>query len=160
MAATAAQIAELRRKVAEPTTTTYSDVLLTDFIERYAVPDSRGLEPAYLDYTTTPPTWTENESWIATYDLNAAAAEIWEEKAAAVACSTDFDADGGSYSLSQRHAQYLKQAQRFRSRSCPGALRMARVERVVGRDGTQYETTPIVDALNNGTALNAPDQTP
>ena len=41
----AADLARLRRMTAEPNTTTYSDVLLTDAIERYPVMDSDGNWP-------------------------------------------------------------------------------------------------------------------
>lgn len=50
-------------------------------------------------------------------DLNATAAEIWDEKAAAVAASFDFEADGGKYTQSQLVAQYGMMAAKFRSRA-------------------------------------------
>ena len=117
MTATAAQIAELRRMTAEPTTTTYSDVLLTAFIERYPRIDANGEDPFEWDTSTTPPTRDDNDDWTATYDLNAAAADVWTEKASAAAADFDFTADGGTYHRSQRYEQYMKQARYHRSRA-------------------------------------------
>lgn len=157
MSASVTDIAELRRMIAEPTTATYSDVLLASLIERRVVPDARGVDPLVLDYTTSPPTWTASTLWIPTYDLNACAADIWEEKAAAVACQIDYTADGASNAMSQRHKQFSATAQRFRSRSCPGALRMARVELVRDASGGLVEMTPIVDRAQYSNVLNAPE---
>jgi hypothetical protein len=113
MAASAEQIAELRRKVAEPTTEAYSDSALAAYIERYAVTDSDGYEPDEAD-------------WTATYDLNAAAAEVWEEKASAVAADYTVIADGAVMTRSQRYEQYAKQAKRYRSRSRIRSIRIRR----------------------------------
>ncbi len=60
------------------------------------------------------------------YDLNAAAADIWEQKAAHVANRFDFEADGGRYSVSKLVEQYERQAQRFRAKSGPVVGRMIR----------------------------------
>jgi len=119
MSATAAQIAQLRRMVAEADDTTYDDDALAGYIEAYPRLDERGEEPYTWDTSTEPPSEDENESWIPTYDLNAAAADIWEEKAAAVASEYNFSADGGKYDLSKKHEQYLKMARRYSSKRCP-----------------------------------------
>jgi hypothetical protein len=145
MSASATEKATLRRMVNEPTTATYSDVLITAFIEDHPVPDARGVDPWQWDYTTTPPTREANENWIATYDLNAAAAEIWEEKAAAVACDFTIEADGAKLNRNQVYEQYMKISQRFRSRRVPGVLNTVRLERVLTEDGAVMETTPILD---------------
>ena len=50
-------------------------------------------------------------------DLWAAAADVWEEKAAGVAAAYDFSADGHSLSRSQLPTQYLRQATMCRSRA-------------------------------------------
>ena len=118
MTATAAQIAEVRRMVAEPTTTTYSDALITTFIERYPHLDEYG-EPPYYKSSDVPPEQTANTDWVPTYDLHAAAGDIWEEKAAGVAHRVDFSADGGNYSMSNQYEQYMKQARNHRSRRMP-----------------------------------------
>ena len=117
MAATAAQIAQLRRMVAETTATvTYSDTYLTTYIEAHPMYDERGEEPYTWDSSTTPPTKVVNLDWIATYDLNAAAADIWDEKAAEVADQFDFSADGASHSLSQKYEHYQRRAAYYRAR--------------------------------------------
>jgi hypothetical protein len=103
MTVAAADIARLRRMVAEPTTTTYSDSVLSETIARYPVRDADGLAPTDTD-------------WTATYDLNAAASDVWSEKAAALATAFDFTADGGSFQRSQSAKQAQLMASYYRSR--------------------------------------------
>jgi len=119
MAATVAQVAELRRMVDEPTTDTYADSDLEDYIERYPVIDERGEVPYTWDTSTEPPTEEENDDWIDTYDLHRAAADIWQEKAATVAEDFDFKADGGQYSRSQVFQQNMQMARYHRARRRP-----------------------------------------
>lgn len=126
MGATAAQVARLRRMVNEPTTATYSDASIEEVIERYPVRDVRGVDWLDYDYTTTPPTATENANWMPTYDLYSAGAEIWQEKAAAVACAYATSADGVSLSRNQMYEQYLKQAAWCKSRAVPGCKKFIR----------------------------------
>lgn len=57
------------------------------------------------------------EGWEPTYDLNAAAADAWQMKAAAAAGDYDFSADGASYSRSQIVAQCLAMEDRYRKRA-------------------------------------------
>lgn len=116
MTATAAMITRVRRMVNETDDTTYDDTAIQTYIEDRPLLDERGQEPYTFDTSTEPPTQTDNDDWIATYDLHAAAADIWEEKAATVAACFDFDADGGSYKKSQQYEMYLKQARWHRSR--------------------------------------------
>lgn len=118
MGASLAEIAQLRRMVAEPTTTTYSDAQITAFIELYPMLDVNGALPT---------TWVEagdeetaNPDWIAVYNLNLAAADIWEEKAAAVASKFDFGPSGSSFKQSQLSTQYLKMAETYRNRRVNG----------------------------------------
>ena len=119
MAATAAQIARLRRMVNEPTTDTYTDDDLAGYIESYPRIDERGESPYTWDTSTEPPTQDVNDSWIPTYDLNAAAADIWQEKAAVLAQDYDFNADGGQYSRSQAYEHAMRQVRYYRSRRSP-----------------------------------------
>ena len=112
---TVAQIAALRRMVAEPTTTTYSDALLSSYIEKYPHLDEWGESP--LDAYG----WA-NTNWTPTYDLNAAAADIWEEKAVQVISKFDFSANGGTYNQSQQYEQMMKQARYHRSRRMPSTM--------------------------------------
>ena len=116
MSVTAAQIAQMRRMVAEPTATTYSDDLLEDIIELYPTIDELGTMPYYYVQSSGTPTKTDNDNWIPTYNLNAAAAQIWDEKAAAIANQYDFKADGGDYSRSQAFKHATEQAKYYRSR--------------------------------------------
>lgn len=118
---TAAQIAQLRRMVAEPLTTTYSDALLTTYIETYPHIDEQGELPYTLS-SDTPPTQEVNSNWIPNYDLHAAAGDCWEEKAAAVANLYDFAADGGNYSRSNQYEQYMAQARSHRARRMPSTM--------------------------------------
>lgn len=110
-----ALIDRLRRMTSEPTTTTYSDAAMAEYIELYPLEDARGEGP-WIESETTPGTLEENPDWIPTYDLNAAAADIWTEKGAAVAACYDFSADGGSYNRSQMIESAQKMARYFRSR--------------------------------------------
>lgn len=120
MAATAAQVARLRRMIAEPTTTTYSDADLSGWIEAYPVADDDGNDPDHAD-------------WTATYDIHAAASELWVEKAAAVAADFAFSADGGSYSRDQVYAQYMKQARHHAARRRAGTAKVYAVAGGVDR---------------------------
>lgn len=103
MPATDGMIARLRRMVNEPSTAVYSDDTLAEMIERFPLTDAFGYEP-------------DDDNWTETYDLNAAAADIWDEKAASLAHLYDFKADGGDYSRSQAQENAMKQARVYRSR--------------------------------------------
>lgn len=116
MAATAAMAAELRRMVDESTEDTYSDDLIDSIIEKFPLIDALGTDPRDIDYSTTPPTISEKDEWIPTYDLNAAAASIWEEKAAAIADEFSFKADGGSFSRKEKYDQFMAISRRFASK--------------------------------------------
>lgn len=111
MAATEAQVSKLRRMIAESDDTTYSDDDLATYIESWPLADSDGNEP-------------DDDDWTATYDLNAAASELWAEKAATVAMDYDFAADGGNYSRSQVHAQYTKQSRYYAARKAIGSVKI------------------------------------
>jgi len=120
MTVTAAQLAQLRRMIAESTEATYDDELVTAYIEKHKLLDERGQEPYTLDETTTPPSLDDNDEWIATYDLNAAAADIWEEKLSALigtGTQMDFAADGSNFRQSQVADQYRERARYYRSRA-------------------------------------------
>jgi hypothetical protein len=89
--------------VAEPTATTYSDVSLRDYIERKSLMDSDGNDPSEID-------------WTPTYDLNAAAAEIWQEKAAMIAAHYDVSVDGSTFHRSQALENAQKMARYYAAR--------------------------------------------
>jgi endonuclease/exonuclease/phosphatase family metal-dependent hydrolase len=104
VAVTAAQVARLRRLTAEPDGSNgYDDPTLTEIIERYPLVDVDG------------------------YDLNAAAADVWAEKAAVLAGDFDFSADGGQYSRSQAHQQAMQMSRYYRARRSPRTI-TARME--------------------------------
>ena len=110
MSASAADIADLREMIAEPTTTTYTDAQLATLVESFALIDANELEP-------------DDDSWTATYDLNTAAANIWGRKAAACAGLYDFSADGGTFHRSQAAKDMRAQARYYQARSAPSSLR-------------------------------------
>lgn len=117
MTATAAQIAELRRMVAEPETTTYTDVALQAYIERYPLMDELEEEPYSWLMVDGVKTKQVNTLWVPTYDMNAAAADVWQEKMASIsALAVDFSADGGNYSDSQAFDHAEKMMKFYRSR--------------------------------------------
>lgn len=124
MAATAAMIARVRRMTGLVGTSAaeYSDADLTTIIETYPLLDELGSEPYTWDSSTEPPTQEANDDWIPTYDLNAAAAAIWQERAASLADNFDFSADGGSYQRSQAYEQYMKQARFYMARRSARAV--------------------------------------
>lgn len=104
--------------VAEPTAANgYTDTVLSEAIERYPVTDAAGELP-------TDGSGNVNSAWTATYDLNSAAAEIWLEKAAALATAYDFTADGGSFSRSQMIAQAQGMAAYYRARRAARSIRL------------------------------------
>ena len=110
--------------VAEPTEDTYTDAAIAGYIETYPALDELGALPYTWDTSTPPPTKDINEDWIPTYDLNAAAADIWGEKAAGLVGDFDFSADGGSYQRSQVAAQYQQRERYYRARRKPGTLHL------------------------------------
>jgi len=116
MAATAAMVAELRRMINELDATTYDDDTLELYIERYPVLDVLGRDPQEISYLTSPPTLSEDSNWIPTYDLHAAAADIWQEKSATVAEDYNFTADGGTLARGDVQRHYQEQARFHLSR--------------------------------------------
>lgn len=118
---TAAQIAQVRRMVNEPTVATYTDATITTYIETYPLVDENSESPR-VPSATIPETMMVNPDWMATYDLHAAAADIWEEKAAVVSVDYDFGADGANLSRSQVYEQMMGQARYHRSRRSPKTI--------------------------------------
>lgn len=117
MAATAEMVEQLRRMIAEPTEATYSDALLTSWIESVPLTDVNGAEPFTDIYVFVGEvTRVVNQSWLPTYDLNAVAGAIWTEKAGLLAPNFDFSADGGNYSRSQAFEMAMKQSRFYLSR--------------------------------------------
>ena len=124
MAVSAADIAQLRRMCAlTEDDATYTDEVLAEYVARYPVPDSFGEFPYVYSYSTVPPTLQLNLLWSPTYDLHAAAARIWEEKAASYANRYDVNADGSNLQRSQLMQHALEQARYHRSRRKPSSFR-------------------------------------
>jgi len=115
----ASWVARLRRLVAESTIDTYTDIDMAEFVSRYPLDDADGYEPADI-------------GWAGNWDINQAAADVWEEKAAAVAANFDFAADGGDYKRSQAYAQAMQTARFFRARRQSGTLTMAATPKPAG----------------------------
>ena len=105
-------IAQLRRLTAEPIgASPYSDADLIEAIRRYPLSDAAGAAP-------------DESAWTGAWDIYQAAADICDEKAAAVAANFDFAADGGDYKRSQVYAQLTQLARRYRARRRAGTLTM------------------------------------
>lgn len=121
MAPTASQISQLRRMTAEPTTATYSDDTLEEYIERYSCVDENGESPR-VPSTSTPGEMMVNPYWTETYDLNSAAAAVWQEKAALVAHKHDFSADGASYTRSQMYEMCMNNVRWYLARRNPKTI--------------------------------------
>ena len=105
MAATAAEVKQLRRMTAEPTLENYDDDTLAGLIETQPLDDADGNAPTDAD-------------WTPTYDLNRTAALIWDEKAAKEADSYDFSqgsAGNATYKRSQLYTQAKGMARYLRS---------------------------------------------
>jgi hypothetical protein len=114
-------IGKLRRMTNEKTNTTYTDEEMTAYIEACPTTDENG-EPPRVPSTTTPGEMMVNSDWTATYDLHAAAAMIWEEKAAIATPNVDFEADGASYSDSQTFEQAMKMVRFHLARRNPSTI--------------------------------------
>ena len=123
MSATAAMVLELRRMVDEVASATYEEDTLETYIERYPVLDFLGTKPIEVDTSTSPPTLSENSDWIPSYDLHAAAADIWQEKSATVAEDYNFTADGSTLSRGDVQKQYMQQARYHLSRRTVKTMR-------------------------------------
>lgn len=126
MTATADEIARVRRMVAEPTVDTYTDDAIEAVIELYPMTDEFGQEPYVWTVDDGLPTRTNNEFWAPTYDLYAAAAEIWQEKAGLLVDHTDFSADGGNYSDSQKYDQAMKQVKFYLARRSARPIKLVK----------------------------------
>jgi hypothetical protein len=119
VSATAAMRTRLREYINEPRPDTYTDDELDTIIERYPVIDERGEVPYTWDTSTTPPTQDDNDDWVATYDLHAAAADIWDAKALGHIENYDYTADGATLNRSQVYQNMRRQANYHRSRRKP-----------------------------------------
>lgn len=102
MAPSDSDIARLRRITNEPDESTYTNEVLSEYLAAWPLVDDKGR-------TSTNTNWTE------AYDLHAAAADIWEEKAATFQTKHDFSADGASFSSSQLYQTAMQNAKHHRA---------------------------------------------
>lgn len=122
MAATDAQIAQLRRMCAlDDDDATYTDEVLTEAIEAFPLPDSYGREP-------------DHDDWDGSYDLNAAASRTWSEKAGALASKYTVIADGATLTRSQMFEQARKMARYYGARRATQAGRVYVAPRIPATD--------------------------
>jgi hypothetical protein len=118
MSITADQILRVRRMTNEPTQAPYTDALITSMAEDHKLTET-GYPGADVDV----------------YDLHAIAADIWEEKAAALAQDFDFSEQGaGSYSRSQAYEQAEKQAKFHLARRKPRSRKPVKFPKEVSYD--------------------------
>lgn len=122
MAASQAQIDRVRAMCAGATSYAEDSDIAT-VIERHPLPDTFGTSPYSWDESATPPTRSENDNWVPTYDLNAAAADIWEEIAATYVGDFDFQTTDQRFDRSQKHEQAMKQVRYFRSKRAPTSIK-------------------------------------
>lgn len=124
MTVTATQLSTLRRMCnLAADDAVYTDTVLTDYITRYALVDRLGAQPTYIRYAgSVTPTVVVNPYWIGAYDLNSAAADVWQEQASTLASTYDFTADNATYNRSQMYTHAMQQANYYRSRRAIGAV--------------------------------------
>lgn len=113
MAVSAAMITRVRGMTGELSEAPYTDAAIVVFIEKHPLPDYSGELPTADGEV--------NEVWTPTYDMNAAAADIWDEKAALLAGKFDVSADGASMSRSQLFDMATRRARHYRSRRAKGS---------------------------------------
>lgn len=77
------------------------------------------------------------------YDLNAAAATVMTEWAAALKLGYDIASGDSKLPRSQRHAMLLEQAEVFRSRAVVGSVRMGRSDVRRGRGGGPHTRAAV-----------------
>ena len=123
MSASAALIARLRLMIAEPSDTApYTDEELAAVIERYPMMDERGVYPYFFDTSTDPPTQVAVMGWYPTYDLAAAAEEVWAAKAAALADDVDMPHVQQVIQYGTEYENAMKQARYWGARKAAGTI--------------------------------------
>jgi hypothetical protein len=139
MAASTEDVRRLRRMMGDREGQRYTDADLAEAIESHPTVDTRGTNPTVVDYTTNPPTRRENPAWMPVYDLNAAAAELWEERASELSGNFDFRTDAGEqFSRSQAFEHAQERARHFRARRVPGTMTAAKYPREGDLDNTPW----------------------
>lgn len=124
MTVTPEMVARLRALVAEPSSTTYTYDDLERCIARYPVADLNGYEPYNGVTGYNPPVPRINPAWVATYDLNRAAADVWDEKAGALAELFNFATSGQRFDEEQKYKHAVERAAHFRSKRRRGSIEL------------------------------------
>lgn len=143
MAATAEQIAQLRRMTAEPDVTTYSDAAVAAYIENHPVRDTYHRE-------------VTDSAWLPTYDLAGAASDIWSEKAAALAADYRVSTDGATLERNQPYEHAVERAQFWQSRSAIVDLEMVSEPHALKWSLWPFNNEGIVNALPDDPADGDP----
>ena len=128
MAVSENNIQRLRRMIAEPDSTTYTDSDLSAAIARHPCVDAHGQAPYIWTAASgalAPPMPIVNPVWVETYDINHTASDLWSEKAANVAHHYDFSADGGSYQRSQMVERAQRMSNYYLARRNPSTIKLA-----------------------------------
>ena len=92
-----------------------ADTILTDSAFNEVTPDASDFALGYFTFDTSQVIPLLIYGWY--YDINNAAADLWDMKASKYADQFDFAADGGDFKLSQKVAQAKRQAVEFRAKS-------------------------------------------
>lgn len=92
-----------------------ADTILTDTAYNEISPDTSDFALGYFTFETSQVIPLLVYGWY--YDINNAAADLWDMKASKYADQFDFAADGGDFKLSQKVEQAKKQASEFRAKS-------------------------------------------
>lgn len=96
-------VARLRRLIAEPTTTVYSDAELVGILKQFPTARKLSADTLIANGSTS--------LSVVVWDVHAAAAQVWEEKIAqlVVQGSYDITADGQTLQRDQKLRQYREQ---------------------------------------------------
>ena len=133
MTASNASILRLRRMTSEPDNETYSDALMASYLEAWPLIDSEGRS-------------SDEDQWTEAYDLHAAAADIWEEKAASYHDKYSFGADGSTYQANQMHENAMEQARYHRARQKASTKLVVKRPVETNKVGTLEFYNPIDDS--------------
>lgn len=91
----------------------FTDDLIAGYLEAHPVKDPTGRKPSTF-------------GWTATYDVNAATADLWSLIAANLSALYDFSADGASFTRSEVFDHALKMQRHFNSRRYATSVAVAR----------------------------------
>ena len=121
-----ADILRLRRMINENDDSNgYTDEVLSSYIVLWPAIDSEGRS-------------SDEDNWTESYDLHAAAADLWEEKAAKVSANHDFSADGSSFSANQMYTNAMEMAGHHRARQKPTSKKVAKRPTEINSDSNLY----------------------